>query len=304
MPIDKVLSVSIANAAVNASAISNTANLVIGALNTGNTVVTGAFTANTSRSTAVGNFRNGNSTLSILTSNTGLGGSFFGIGGNINLFGISRYGNTTNTAVRLATNYTIDDSNGTTEFVTTGSKKAALIELNADDGSVSLYGESGSGIDYRAPTLNQGLKVTSAGYVLKPSMPSFCAYLTGSNPSYSTGNIVPYNATFWNTSGGFNTSTYRFTAPVAGKYFFHTVFNVYDIAVGNWFRIQFRVNGTGQVIGTYIASGTAGDQNIESSIMLNLTASDYVDVYFYTNDTSFSLSAGSTWQRFEGFLIG
>ncbi len=41
MPIDKVLSVSIANAAINASAISNTANLVIGALNTGNTVVTG-----------------------------------------------------------------------------------------------------------------------------------------------------------------------------------------------------------------------------------------------------------------------
>lgn len=47
MPIDKVLSVSIANAAINASAISNTANLVIGALNTGNTVVTGNLTSNT-----------------------------------------------------------------------------------------------------------------------------------------------------------------------------------------------------------------------------------------------------------------
>ncbi len=46
MPIDKVLSVSIANAAINASAISNTANLVIGALNTGNTVVTGTLTSN------------------------------------------------------------------------------------------------------------------------------------------------------------------------------------------------------------------------------------------------------------------
>ena len=54
MPIDKVLSVSIANAAINASAISNTANLVIGALNTGNTVITGVVTiANSSQNTVV-----------------------------------------------------------------------------------------------------------------------------------------------------------------------------------------------------------------------------------------------------------
>ncbi len=54
MPIDKVLSVSIANAAINASAISNTANLVIGALNTGNTVVTGNLTSNTLTLTVAG----------------------------------------------------------------------------------------------------------------------------------------------------------------------------------------------------------------------------------------------------------
>lgn len=46
MALDKVLSASIANAAVNASAISNTANLVIGALNTGNTVITGTLVSN------------------------------------------------------------------------------------------------------------------------------------------------------------------------------------------------------------------------------------------------------------------
>lgn len=58
MPLDKVLSASIANAAVNASAISNTANLVIGALNTGNTVVTGNLTSNTLTLTLAGSQNN------------------------------------------------------------------------------------------------------------------------------------------------------------------------------------------------------------------------------------------------------
>lgn len=62
MALDKVLSASLANAAVNASAISNTANLVIGALNTGNTIITG--TANVSSTLGVaGTLSAGNTTI-------------------------------------------------------------------------------------------------------------------------------------------------------------------------------------------------------------------------------------------------
>lgn len=40
-----------------------------------------------------------------------------------------------------------------------------MLRLNAEDGSIGIYGESGSGSDFRTPTLNLGVYVSSSGNV-------------------------------------------------------------------------------------------------------------------------------------------
>jgi len=66
---------------------------------------------------------------------------------------------------RLGINYDISGGNSINQYTRIGSKKSPIIELNAEDGSVSLYGENGTGIDYRTPFIYLGVHVASNGYV-------------------------------------------------------------------------------------------------------------------------------------------
>jgi hypothetical protein len=67
---------------------------------------------------------------------------------------------------RLGVNYEVSGADGITEFAALGSKKAPYIELNSEDGSISLSGENGTyGGDYRRPTNHLGVFVGSDGRV-------------------------------------------------------------------------------------------------------------------------------------------
>ena len=63
-----------------------------------------------------------------------------------------------------------------------------------------------------------GFTLDASGYPLTPLRPSFCAY--ANTTSGYTDSPLKYDATVNNVGGGYSTSTYRFTAPVAGTYFF------------------------------------------------------------------------------------
>ena len=67
------------------------------------------------------------------------------------------------------------------------------------------------------------LNIDNSGRPLTPARPAFRAYLTGdqSAPSANTFATVQYNATNYNIGGHYNTSTYTFTTPVAGIYYFY-----------------------------------------------------------------------------------
>ena len=67
------------------------------------------------------------------------------------------------------------------------------------------------------------LNIDNSGRQLTPARPAFRAYLTGdqSAPSANTFATVQYNATNYNIGGHYNTSTYTFTTPVAGIYYFY-----------------------------------------------------------------------------------
>jgi hypothetical protein len=68
-------------------------------------------------------------------------------------------------ATVLGINYSIDGGSGDYEFVLNGLKKAPVIQLNAENGSIAICGESGSGSNYRYPDHHIGIHVNSNGFV-------------------------------------------------------------------------------------------------------------------------------------------
>jgi hypothetical protein len=75
-----------------------------------------------------------------------------------------------------------------------------------------------------APT--EKLRISSAGYVTKPAHPTFCArWTSGDAQDINSGDIIKFTnvssaTTRWNNGGHYSTSTGKFTAPVAGFYYF------------------------------------------------------------------------------------
>ena len=69
--------------------------------------------------------------------------------------------------------------------------------------------------------------IDSTGRVLQPAKPAFKAYMTGnqSAPSANTFTTIQFNAENYDIGGNFNTSTYTFTTPVAGVYYFYTSYS-------------------------------------------------------------------------------
>ena len=65
------------------------------------------------------------------------------------------------------------------------------------------------------------MTIDSTGRVNLPQLIAFTAYVNdGNGVDVTVGNKVPYDATVINKGNAYNTSTYVFTAPVAGVYWF------------------------------------------------------------------------------------
>ena len=178
-----------------------------------------------------------------------------------------------NQPISGATNSTNDDSNSD--------------QLAIYNGSTKLWG------------------INEDGYVVNPNRPLFQAYTnetSGQNNKYAN-EEGQFNGVVSNVGNHYDGSK-RFTAPIAGHYQFHC-----SLLTGNanGFGIfRFNVNGvawTGSNRWFQAYNYSSGnDKTLTGSIIINLSAGDYVSVFI--NDSHDHFYWGTTYSYFGGYLIG
>jgi C1q-related factor len=151
-------------------------------------------------------------------------------------------------------------------------------------------------------TLNQiyvtaatpNITLTSAGYPLTPNRPAFHAW--GGSAQSGTDFIVQFPTVGYNNGSNYNASTYRFTAPIAGVYFF-TFSGMANSATYN--RFGLRKNGV--LYGDQKFSANQVYERFSASWIVQLAASDYVDIIDGLQGNG---DIHNDYRDFTGFLIG
>lgn len=166
-----------------------------------------------------------------------------------------------------------------------------------NDGGISF----GTGLTANPTDILERMRINSGGYVTMPYQPAFAATGANTNVSNAAGTVLQFSVSDLNRGSNFNTLTYRFTAPVAGVYYFSVT--AYTNSANT--QVVFRKNGT-EIYGSgdpspMLAMPTGGSSTSISTI-LSLNANDYVDIATRTGSSTVNIYMGHS--EFIGYLIG
>jgi len=160
---------------------------------------------------------------------------------------------------------------------------------------------SGTTVDFstNTPTLTLGADMKNT--------PAFAVkQVAGQSISNAVGVKATFDTTEFDTDSAFNTSSSRFVAPsgAGGKYYFQGFGNIGGIDAGEIGQIYFQKNGTtigNSIVRNYL-QGTNQLFRMVSTFTIELSATDYVEMYLYQNSGE-SQTVTNTF--FTGFkLIG
>ena len=157
------------------------------------------------------------------------------------------------------------------------------------------------------------MSIDASGRVLTPARPAFSARGTGSWVEVADGNtiVIAASTADINIGGHYNTSTYKFTAPVAGVYQFSAVVYIRNNGgsasdSGTYGYIKLQKNDSNiaamEAIHGYLNNGDA-DQTDSISGLVQLAVNDTVRLVLQSAGGGTSSYYGSN-TSFHGFLVG
>jgi hypothetical protein len=214
-----------------------------------------------------------------------------------------------NGAVFYGNNVVYNGSNSVTggKYIESDEASALKMQQGKHEFLVAASGTADAAISW-----NTAMQINNAGIVTKPLQPSFLARMPSGAVAITSSAQAKFNfnSASWDTNNDFTGSNNRFTAPVAGKYFFQWLIQVENVTTApNWYYAYPTVNG-GQTYGG--ANGmTAADQvepvnaygAIKGTQTLNLNSGDYVELSYYWNVGNGNLKGGGE-SMWAGHLIG
>lgn len=179
--------------------------------------------------------------------------------------------------------------------------------LATDSSGNKLYSQSSTGLSQFASDSSDNTKVPmfNVGY-------GTAGWTDFGSPNWV---VIPFALTtgggYYNVNSCYNTSTYRFTAPLTGMYLFTSTNYVYCVNGNytNYIHPMFWVNGgsntrrPGGTVYRMRQYGFYGSYQHDCDIgeLIYLTAGDYVDVRYYFNVT---LQVYPPYGSFSGVYLG
>ena len=147
------------------------------------------------------------------------------------------------------------------------------------------------------------IKADAYGRVTKPSQPAFAA-TSSSDITVTTDGIIAFDQTSINVGNHFNTSTNRFTAPVAGTYLFLSTISMRNVSsTGTYLAIYYKKNNSGTGFRMRFRAANVGNEwdGTSGHAILNLAANDYVELFGYNESGQFIMQGSET--NFTGYLL-
>ena len=205
------------------------------------------------------------------------------------------------TSTRVGSGLTIYNSSNTNSYAgielltepTTGNAGiCGIAGLSTGSGDSALvFGTRGSA------TYAERMRIDSSGRVTMPYQPAF--WVAKNNGTAATNTDIVWNDVKANRASGYNATNGRFTAPIAGYYFFSAT----GINVGTsnvLIELLLMLNGTNVSSGRgYYSGGTVGGATVTN--LVNMAAGDYVTIQ---PSVTTMYGSESRCAFFSGYLIG
>ena len=137
-----------------------------------------------------------------------------------------------------------------------------------------------------------------------PTQPTFSVKNGAAITITSTDTVLPFDTEYFDIGSNYNTSNYRFTAPYTGKYLMTFEASMTSGGAHTYNAIYIEKNGAGTTFRfrgpSNIASG--GWFGISVSVVIDLTAGDYLQLNGYTDSST--ISVVSTEGCWSGYYLG
>jgi len=146
---------------------------------------------------------------------------------------------------------------------------------------------------------NAGLYTTKVYNPYKFSVYRAAAYTTIN----SAGTVFPFDTKLFDTGTNIDvvTNKGRFTAPIAGFYYFSGGVYTTSSTAGSSYTVYIYKNGSTVKSGELHAPGTAAGLLFLGNALLQLAANDYVELAYYSHGETVITGIGGSF--FEGYLV-